>query len=75
MEIIHICNEQGGASIDPCGTPVVSNLMPDEAHRCNRRIDTLRPRQNGRHFPDDIFKCISWMESMNFDYDFTEVCS
>ena len=22
-------------------------------------INSLRPRQNGRHFPDDIFKCIS----------------
>ena len=21
-------------------------------------VNTLRPRQNGRHFPDDIFKCI-----------------
>ena len=21
-------------------------------------INTLRPRQNSRHFPDDIFKCI-----------------
>ena len=21
-------------------------------------INTLRPRQDGRHFPDDIFKCI-----------------
>ena len=21
-------------------------------------FSTLRPRQNGRHFPDDIFKCI-----------------
>ena len=21
-------------------------------------INTLSPRQNGRHFPDDIFKCI-----------------
>ena len=21
-------------------------------------LNTLRPRQNGRHFPDDIFKCI-----------------
>ena len=21
-------------------------------------INTLRPRQNGRHFPKDIFKCI-----------------
>ena len=23
-----------------------------------RRVNTFRPRQNGRHFPDDIFKCI-----------------
>ena len=23
-----------------------------------RVLNTLRPRQNGRHFPDDIFKCI-----------------
>ena len=21
-------------------------------------VNTLKPRQNGRHFPDDIFKCI-----------------
>ena len=21
-------------------------------------VNTLRPRQNGRHFPDDIFQCI-----------------
>ena len=25
---------------------------------CNKPFNTLRPRQNGRHFPDDIFKCI-----------------
>ena len=24
----------------------------------NGWLNTLRPRQNGRHFPDDIFKCI-----------------
>ena len=27
-------------------------------------INTLRPRQNGRHFPDDIFKCIFLNESV-----------
>ena len=27
-----------------------------------RRVNTLGPRQNGRHFPDDIFKCISLNE-------------
>ena len=25
-------------------------------------VNTLRPRQNGRHFPDDIFKCIFFNE-------------
>ena len=26
--------------------------------RCATHINSLRPRQNGRHFADDIFKCI-----------------
>ena len=28
------------------------------------QFNTLRPRQNGRHFPDDIFKCISLKENV-----------
>ena len=27
-------------------------------------INTLRPRQNGRHFPDDTFKRIFWNENV-----------
>ena len=27
-------------------------------------VNTLRPRQNGRHFPDDIFKCIPLNENV-----------
>ena len=27
-------------------------------------INTMRPRQNGRHFPDDIFKCIFLNENV-----------
>ena len=27
-------------------------------------INTLRPSQNGRHFPDDIFKCIFLNENV-----------
>ena len=27
-------------------------------------VNTLRPRQDGRHFPDDIFKCISLNENV-----------
>ena len=29
-------------------------------------INTLRPRQNGRHFADDIFKCIFLYEMFEF---------
>ena len=32
----------------------------------NLTLNTLRPRQDGRHFPDDIFKCISWMKMFEF---------
>ena len=31
-----------------------------------RLVNTLRPRQNGRHFPDDIFKCIFFNENVLF---------
>ena len=27
-------------------------------------VNTLRPRQNGRHFPDDIFKWVFWNENV-----------
>ena len=31
----------------------------------NITVNTLRPRQNGRHFPDDIFKCIFLTEHVS----------
>ena len=31
---------------------------------CMDLFNTLRPRQNGRHFPDDIFKCIFLNENV-----------
>ena len=39
-------------------------------------LNTLRPKQNDRHFPDDTFKMHfhDW-KYLNFDYYFTEVCS
>ena len=33
-------------------------------------FNTLRPRQNGRHFPDDIFKCIFLSENVRISIDF-----
>ena len=35
-----------------------------DTYRGVRFINTLRPRQNGRHFPDDIFKCIFLNENV-----------
>ena len=32
----------------------------------HKEINTLRPRQNGRHFADDIFKCIFFNENVWF---------
>ena len=32
-------------------------------------VNTLRPRQNGRHFPDDIFKCIFLNESIRISIE------
>ena len=40
----------------------------EEQHPVTRRltlVNTLRPRQNGRHFPDDIFKCILLNENVS----------
>ena len=31
-------------------------------------LNTLRPRQNGRHFPDDIFKCIFLNEKVGISF-------
>ena len=31
-------------------------------------VDTLRPRQNVRHFPDDIFQCIFLNEMIMYEF-------
>ena len=36
----------------------------DEAPLARIDLTQLRPRQNGRHFPDDIFKCIFLKENI-----------
>ena len=33
-------------------------------------FNTLRQRQNGHHFPDNIFKCISWIKMYEFQSRF-----
>ena len=49
----------------------LSLAEPIHVHAYIILINTLRPRQNGRQFPRDIFK---W-KYIDLDYDFTEVCS
>ena len=38
-------------------------FIPHALHGLKRVLDTLRPRQVGRHLPDDILKCISLNEN------------
>ena len=39
------------------------DLLPT-LHKATDRFNTLRPRQNERHFADDIFKCIFLIENV-----------
>ena len=43
---------------------------PDVWHVIVGSVITLRPRQNGRHFADDIFKCIFINENVWFPIKF-----
>ena len=57
-----------------CGRPIIiwfqlkSNVWSDSCwlgrNLWNCIINTLRPRQNGHHFPDDIFQCIFLNENV-----------
>ena len=41
------------------------HIIGKELYDCNRsNFNTLRLRQNGHHFPDDIFKCIIFSENV-----------
>ena len=59
MKTIHIPDSKvHGANLGP--TWVLSAPVSEWVIKFN----TLRPRQNGRHFPDDIFKCIFLNENV-----------
>ena len=44
-------------------SPVSRLVNPCHAESILGNINTLRLRQNGQHFPDNIFKCIFWNEN------------
>ena len=45
----------------PC--PLCNHCLLHWVH-CTTYLNTLSPRQNGRHFPDNIFKCIFLNENV-----------
>ena len=50
--------------ITPCRFSDISVDPLASQHEHIIRLNTLRSRQNGRHFPDDIFKCIFLNENV-----------
>ena len=69
---IHIVSGNGlvKSSLQPLRTNNDTNLRCHRAQGDYDLINTLRPRQNGRHFAD-IFKRLLW-KCMNFHWHFTE---
>ena len=43
---------------------IITRIHEIPTHRIQTALNTLRPRQNGRHFPDGIFKCIFLNENI-----------
>ena len=53
-----IQTNDGQANLNICRAQWVKLHAGVYIHPWGLVFNTLRPRQNGRHFPDDIFKCI-----------------
>ena len=47
-----------GTRTQRIGCYVIDVIFPEDSDFSTSWVNTLRPRQNVRHFPDDIFKCI-----------------
>ena len=49
----------GGLFVNPFGPLIMKTVSPLDPHSLLARRNPVQgPKQNGRHFPDDIFKCI-----------------
>ena len=63
--IFHLLHEPIGWYNVMCVSPCNTGYQPIESRLVKKAcgsVNTLRPRQNGRHIPDDILKCFSWMK-------------
>ena len=49
----------------PCVARLSANMV------LTMQVNTLRSRQNGRHFPDDIFKCIFLNDNLRISFKFS----
>ena len=51
---------------------LITAVRSSDIHpRATSHLNTLRPRQNGRRFPDDIFKCIFLNENVGISIKFS----
>ena len=48
----------------------IASYLPTRTNSCNMIFSTLRPRQNGHHFPDDSFKRIFLNENNQISLKF-----
>ena len=65
MNILHIVKIS--VVNETCDTAAIAGttiLVPLCSQVSPTHINTLRPRQNGRHFPDNIFNCIFLNENV-----------
>ena len=68
VQVMAWCPQAASHYLSQCWPRSVASLGHNElrARLCLSQywLNTLRPRQNGRHFPDDLFKCIFLNENV-----------
>ena len=59
-----LCNLQWGFTVNNGNMPV---LLPGLYYYNDHwKLNSSRPKQNGQHFPSNIFKCFSWHKIFQF---------
>ena len=71
VQVMAWCHQATSHYLSKCWLSSLSPYGVARPQWVNVSFNTLRPRQHGRHFQMHF---LEW-KCMNFDYDFTEVCS
>ena len=69
IRVVHLTHRGRVTYIFPSKLVVPSVRVGDKV------LNTLKPRQNGRLFTDNLINAFSWMKCLNFNKSFNEVCS